>query len=119
MSVDPQLKAQFKQVVSLAFSSATANAFGEVSVGSAATVFCRLERDEREVERPDGTLARTTHRLILDCPLAATVTATPTFDMRVWLPGDSSSTPALARRIQMLDVAVDERGNVEHFEIRV
>jgi hypothetical protein len=113
--MDPQLKAQLRQIASYAVSSATANVYGEVGVGSVATVYCRLESRIRSMEKTDGTFQATRQPLlVLD---ADGDTATPTFETKYWLPGISSSTAGLARHPKFIEVVVDEYGAVQHWEL--
>jgi hypothetical protein len=98
-----------------AVSSATANVYGEVGVGSTATAYCRMESRVRSMEKVDGTYQATRQPLmVID---ADGETATPTFETRYWLPGTSSGTAALARRPKFIEVCVDEYGVVEHWEV--
>lgn len=115
MGMDPQLKAQLRQIASYAVSTATANVYGEVSVGSVATVYCRLESRVRSMERVDGTFQATRQPLlVID---ADGVSATPTFETRYWLPGTSSSSATYARHPKFIEVVVDEYGAVQHWEL--
>lgn len=111
--MDPLLKAQLKEVCSIAFTTSTANSYGEVSVASAATFFCRLEDRMRSYERQDGTFQLGYKPLlILDNDVVGL-----TFNCRIWLPGDSSSTPALAVKPKHIWPVRDENGAVDHWEL--
>lgn len=111
--MDPQLKAQLKQICAYSISSGTANAFGEVQVGSTATAKCRLESRVRSTERADGTFEVTRNPMLI---LAEDAT-TPTFEARFWLPGTSSSTAAFARKPKFIEPCIGERGELDHWEL--
>jgi hypothetical protein len=115
MALDPQLLAQFRQICAVASSSATANIFGEIQVGSAATVWCRLESRTRSVERNDGTFEIARMPLLLIAPGVVT----PTFESRFWMPGHSSGTAAFARKPRYINAEVDEFGVISHYEIEI
>lgn len=111
--LDPQLRGQLRQIIAFAVSTATANVYGEVAVGSVATAYCRREARTRSVERIDGTFQATRQPLIvLDSDAA-----TPTFETRYWLPGVSSNTAAYAQHPKAIEVCVDEYGKVDHWEL--
>lgn len=113
MALDPQLAAMLKQIVSVSVTSSTANVYGEIVVGSAATYYCRMESRTRTVERMDGTFEATRAPLmILDSS-----TFTPTFETRFWLPGNSASSAAFGRRAKHIEICVDENGAVSHWEL--
>lgn len=113
MGLDPQLKMQLRQLISFAVSTATANIYGEVTVGATATAFCRRESRTRSVERADGTFQATrTPYVVLDADAA-----TPTFETRYWLPGISTATIANARHPKYIECCIDAEGAVEHWEL--
>lgn len=110
--MDPQLKSQLRQLITYANSTATANAFGEVQVGSAATALVRIQPTRREYEQFDGTMERTTHMVIMDgC------STTPTFESRFWLLEGSPNTAAMARRPKIIHPCFGEFGELDHWEI--
>jgi hypothetical protein len=111
--MDPQLKAQLGQVIAFAVSSGTANAFGEIQVGSVATAPCRFENRIRSYERPDGTHEVTRLPLLI---LDASIT-TPSLDTRFWVPGTSPSSAGFARKPKGIWLAQDENGVGDHWEI--
>ena len=113
MALDPQLVGLMQQTISLKFSSATADLFGEIGLGAATTMLCRIEAHNREYERLDGTEVRTSHLIIMN----ALTGFTPTMEMQVFFPGESSSTAAFARKPQKIHGAVDEYGALEHWEL--
>lgn len=113
--MDPQLAGQLKQICVHAASSATANIYGETQVGTTATLYCRLETRTRTVERNDGTFVKQKGPLLILNAGAVT----PTYGSRFWLPGDSPSTAALARRPVSIECCVDENGSIDHWEIEV
>lgn len=113
---DPQLVGQMQQIVKISFSTGTANAFGEVSVATTvSTFFCRIQTQRREYEKMDGTEVRSDNLLLFDVADGFT----PSFEMRIWFPGESTSTAALARRPVRIHGCVDEFGNVDHWEVNV
>lgn len=113
MGLDPQLRAQLRQIITFAVSGATANIYGEVSVGSTATAYCRRESRTRSIERADGTFQATrTPFIVLDSDAA-----TPTFETKYWLPGVSSTTAANAQHPKFIECCIDADGGVEHWEL--
>ena len=114
--MDPQLKTQLQQLIGISYTSSTANIYGEVQVGSVATVFGRVEQHTREYELSNGTVERSLTMIILD---ADSTTGTPTFESRFYLPNTSVSTAAMARRPHIIQIAIDEYGKLDHWEISV
>lgn len=113
---DPQLVGQMRQLVSLTFGTGTVNTFGEVTANtSSTTMYCRIQQHNREYELDNGTVMRTTSLLIFNVSTGFT----PDFETRVWFPGESAATAALARRPQRIHAPVDEYGNLSHWEIGV
>jgi hypothetical protein len=113
--MDAQLKAQLKQVVSFKVSTASANSYGEINVGSTATAYCRLENRVVSVQKFDGTYQRTAEPfLVLDSDAA-----TPTFETRYWLPGHSPNSPGFARLPKGITPYFDEIGVLSHWELMV
>src|SRR3990167_3365078 len=118
MALDPQLRTQLKQICVMSFGTSTANDFGEISVGSVATFYCRQEYRTRTTERSDGTYETTRDPLlVLDSTVLST--GTPDFDTRIWLPGFNSGSAAYAKKAKFIEFCVDENGAVEHVEIQV
>jgi len=109
--LDPQLRALLHTVITLVPSAATVNVYGEVGVGTAATVFARLQPHVREVEKMDGTFDRTDTMIFLD----GAVTTTPTFDCQVFT--GSSTSPAFARKLKSIHPVYDEIGRIDHWEL--
>jgi hypothetical protein len=104
---------QLNQIITFAVSTATANIYGEVVVGSTATAYCRREARTRSVERADGTFQVTrTPLIILDADAG-----TPTFETRYWLPGVSTATAANAQHPKYIECCIDAEGAVEHWEL--
>ena len=93
--------------------TATANIYGETTVGSVATYYCRLENRIRSVERVDGTFALVRGQILF----MDTGTTTPALADRFWLPGHSVSTAAFGQHPKSIDVCVDENGAVDHWEL--
>ena len=117
MSLDPQLKGQLRQIFAYATSAATANVYGEVSVGSTATGYCRMETRVRSMEKIDGTFQATRQPLmVID---ADGTVNTPTFETRYWLPGTSSGSSGFARHPKFIETCVDEYGSLSHYEIEL
>lgn len=110
--MDQQLKAQLKQCIQYALTSATADIYGQTQVGSTATVLARVEPRIREVEIDAGTFVRTSHMLVLD----AVSGFTPTLGTRIWL--DSTATTDL-RMPKVVHPCFGERGALEHWEILI
>lgn len=111
--MDPQLKAQLKQVVGYA-STATVDYAGQVQVGSVATCFARVETSFREIPVGSGIIEeRTRHMVIIDetWPLSQSETRVNQF----WLPGDDITGPG--RRANRVHFAVDENGALDHIEV--
>ena len=113
MGLDPQLKAQLRQIITFAVSTATANIYGEVSIGSTATAYCRREARTRSVERADGTFQVTRSPIVIMDADAGT----PTFETRYWLPGTSTATIANAQHPRFIEVCIDADGGVDHWEL--
>ena len=102
----------------LQFGTSTVNIFGEISVGSVATFYCRQESRNRSVERSDGTYENSAQPyLVLDSDVLTT--GTPDFDTRVWLPGYSPSTAAYGRKPKRVEFCIDVDGGVDHVEIEI
>lgn len=110
--MDAQLKDQLRQVCAYAVSSATANLYGEILLGSTATAYCRLEARVRDYELETGVVGRTTHFLVLDSDVA-----TPSLSTQFWLPGDSPSDATAARRPSRVHPCVGEFGELDHWEL--
>ena len=113
MALDPLLKAQLKQVLTIETAS-TVNSYGEIQVGSAATCFCRMEELTQWKEKLDGTFERTKTLLIID-----TDAATPNYGSLLWLPGTVPTTAAFAARPSQIVPCIDENGSLDHWEIYV
>jgi len=116
MTLDLQLLSQLRQIVSIRYSSATANIYGEIDVGATvATAYCRMERNIASVESPNGT-REVAYRplMILDSSVA-----TPSFSDRFWLPNDSTGTAAYAAKPDSITPRIDELGNLSHWEIGI
>jgi hypothetical protein len=113
--MDPQLKAQLRQVVGYA-STASLDYAGQVQVGSVATLWGRVEPRYREVPVGSGIVEeRTSHMVILDeaWPLSEAETRVCQF----WLPGESLSAPG--RRAKVVLFSPDENGVLDHVEVIV
>ena len=110
VGLDPQHRAQFTETIFVATISAVGS-FGDKTYGTPVSRTARVQLDEQVVETADGNFLRTTH-------LIATETRLGKRD-RIWLPGDSSSDDTLARLPAQIKEAKGERGDVEHYEVRV
>ena len=114
MPMDPQLARQLRQIATYQVSLTTANIYGETTLGSTATAYCRLESRVRHVERIDGTYEVTREPLLIIDSSAFT----PTMAMAFWLPGTPLSA-AFARKPKYIEVCVDEFGGINHWEVQV
>lgn len=115
MPLDPLLKSQLKQVLTMEASPATVNVYGEIQVtASPVTCYCRMESLTKWKEKFDGTYERTNTLLVLDSDAP-----TPSYAARMWLPGTSVSTAAYAVRAGEIVQCVDENGNTDHWEVYV
>jgi hypothetical protein len=112
--MDPQLKALNRQIISIAYSTATVDIYGEAILASPATVYARVERHERTLSLENGDYAKTSHLIILD-----ENAPTPSYASRFWLDGSNPSTVGFARIPKIVNMVPDERGNVDHWEIIV
>lgn len=112
--MDPYLRKQLTQVLTFALTAASANDYGEVFVGSTATTSCRVESRIGSLERIDGTFQRTRDPYVV---VETFGSASPTFEMRLWLPADPVTT-AFFRRPKQIDSFVDEYGSHSHWEIQ-
>ena len=109
--MDYVLKAQLKHVVSYA-SAATIDIGGQVSVGTVATCFGRVEPYYREVPvGSDSIDERTRHMVILDesFPLSEAVCRQAWF----YLPG----VPDQPRRPKNVQYCYDENAALAHIEV--
>lgn len=105
--MDAQLRRQLRQTISYAAPNGTVSRYGEVALGSVATMAARVEELDQEVIDEDGEARRSSHRIITESALG--------LDYRVWLPGVSSSDATAARRPMRVLKAIDERGAVDHY----
>jgi hypothetical protein len=110
MALDPQLKSQLMQVVTVQFTTGTVSIAGELTVGTATGMFARYEAAIRTFNRTDGVVERTNSILIFD----ASTGFTPNFGTRFLLPGQDGPH---ARQAKFIQAAVDERGRLDHFEV--
>jgi hypothetical protein len=112
MGMDPQLKGQLLQAVQVQFSTATISIAGEPVLATATTMLCRYEAQARVFDRTDGTVDRTNHVLIFD----AVTGFEPDTQTRF-----SLSTPAFddqqPRQAKYINICIDERGRLSHYEI--
>lgn len=108
--VDPQLKKQFAQSISLASPTGVGND-GELSYAAPTSVAARVEPLDKTRELERGTQSGSTHRIYTETQIK--------MDFRVWLPGDSSADATLARRPKYILELVDEFGNLDHYEVDV
>lgn len=113
--MDPQLVAQLRQIVSYASSTATANVYGEVQIGSTATIYARIEPRVRIADRNDGSFLRSSHMLIL----APANGFTPDYGMRFWILGDSPNSATFARAVKSVHPCFDEDGALDHWEVLI
>jgi hypothetical protein len=113
--VDPQLRLQCAEVISIA-TPATLDIAGQILTGTPFTAFARTEQRYREVT-VNGVLEKTTHFVILDATTGASVTQSSMRNVQIWLPGDSSSDVTLARRPKTVHYCVDEYGALDHVEL--
>lgn len=109
--MDPTLKSQLRQVVSVAITTASVDIYGQAQTATPATCFARVEPTFREIPAAGGIL-RTSHMLILaeDAPVID-------LNAKVWLPGDSVSDTTQARRPKLVHACYDERGRLDHWEV--
>ena len=108
--MDPQIKAQLRQVIRYA-SSATVDFAGQVQVGSTATAWGRVEPRYREVAVGSGIVEeRTQHFLMLaeDFPLTEDEARAAWF----YLPGVDQP-----RRAKITHYCADPEGGLDHIEI--
>lgn len=116
--MDPQLKRQLRQVVAYS-STATLDYAGQsqVSAGSPATTWARVEARFREVPVGSSIVEeRTSHIVILDesFPLSEWECRSSMF----WIPADPYAGSAdNGRRPKMVLYCTDELGRLDHVEV--
>jgi hypothetical protein len=112
--MDPQLKAQLRQTVYFSVSSATVDQYGQLQAFSTATaVSARVQPYTKEVALSNGDIVKTTHMVIM-----SETAVTPTFETRLYLPGDPVTLP-FARRTRQIHPCYDEFGDLDHWEVVV
>jgi hypothetical protein len=110
--VDPQLKAQLNQTISVA-SLSSIDSYGKITYGSPAEVAARVELvDGSDVRSyfggaPGGEY-ETRHVIITEDAIADTD--------HIWLPGDDDTNAALARRPLEVFAVPAENGAISHYE---
>lgn len=114
--MDPQIKAQLKQVVGYATPGVT-DAAGQVQVGSVATTWGRVEARIREVPMYGGVEERTQNLIIFAEDFA--LSERDCREAHFWLPGADVSAPTEARRAKIVHYCPDENGNLDHVEVYV
>lgn len=114
MPLDPQLRAQLRQVIAIATSSGTVNGFGEIQVGSVATCFARIENLTLYRDKLDGFYEKTKTMIIMDSDAPV-----PTYSSRIWLPGESPTSAGFAAQPINIMECIDENGNRDHWEVIV
>jgi hypothetical protein len=118
MSLDPALSALLTDTIALASATSISNS-GQPAFAAATSYAARVEEDPQLLERrsqEDGALTQlqTTHVVYLDS------TREPLVGDRLWLPGDSSSDPLLAREVrQVTRLPGLTTGTTSHYEVRV
>ena len=108
--MDPQLKAQLRQVIRYA-SAATVDYAGQVLIGSTATAYARVEPRYREVPVGSSVIEeRTQHFVMLaeDFPLTENQARAAWF----YLPGVDQ-----ARKAKVTHYCMDADGLLDHIEI--
>jgi hypothetical protein len=108
--MDPQLKAQCREVISVATISG-ADAAGDFTFNAAGSLPARVVNVEETHERADGTLLKTTIAIITESEIK--------MSDRVWLPGVNPATASLARIPRFVEKAVDEFGNVDFYRTKL
>lgn len=110
MPLPPELRATMSQTAHVAPRSGVSPA-GDPSFGSAVAVLCRAEPQRRRVVGAAG------EEVISSWVMTAVPEATIGESDRVWLPGDSPLTAALARVPIRVDKGRDENGDLSHWEV--
>lgn len=108
--MDPQLKAQCAETVSVA-TVATADAAGDFTYNAATTLAARVVNVEQTHERADGTVVKTTIVIITENEIK--------LSDRVWLPGDNPATASLARVPRFVEKAVTELGTTDFYRTKL
>jgi len=108
--VDPQLKAQLRETISVAAATGV-DAAGDPSYAAPATRSARVVNVTETHERGDGTLLKTTIAIVTETAVSMTD--------RIWLPGDSSADATLARVPRFIEKAIDEFGSLDFYRTKL
>ena len=112
--MDPQIKRVLRQTVYFSVSAATVDQYGQLQSFSTATaVLARVQPYTKEIALANGDIVKTTHMLIM-----SETAVTPTFETRIYLPGDAVTLP-FARRTRQIHPCYDEFGVLAHWEVVV
>jgi len=110
VSMDPQLKCQLAQTISVASVSSVSN-MGDPTYGTPATRNARVVTQRTIVQSPDGEEIISNQVIVTEAEIK--------IDDRVWLPGDDNTNTGLARTPKSIIRGIDEIGNIDHFETYV
>jgi hypothetical protein len=105
--MDPQLKAQLRQVIHVA-SLTSVSAAGDPSFGAAVAVNARVEDDVSNKYGSDEVERESRKRIVTESAIRLTD--------RVWMPGDSETDATLGRTPMSVQELPDELGVIDHYE---
>lgn len=110
--MDAQLVAMLGQTIYVATAAATRDSQGQPTWGTPASRTVRVELNSEIIPGPNGEELRTTHKIFTTAPIGL-------MD-RLWMPGDSSGTASLARRIlRVLPIPGEVSSTIDHYEVDV
>lgn len=105
------IRDRLTETLSLQTPTGTTSSYGDPSWGSVVTAAARVEPTSRRVTGPDGTLTQATHRLFITPDVDVSIAC------RIFLPGVSTSSGALARRPVQVSELKDLDGVRTHWEV--
>lgn len=105
--MDPQLKAQLRQVINVAPLTGV-DAYGDQSFGAAVAVNARVEDDVSTKYGSDEVEQESRKRIVTESAIRLTD--------RVWMPGDSAADATIARTPMSVQELPDELGVIDHYE---
>lgn len=105
--MDAQLKAQLRQIISVA-TQTSVSAAGDPSFAAPTAVAARVEDDVSTTSSKDGGERVSRKRIVTEAAIR--------ISDRIWLPGDSTADASLARSPMSVQELPDELGSTDHFE---
>lgn len=110
--MDPQLLAMMAPTtIYVAAVTGTADSTGKPGRGTPAARTAWVEREDKVFDAGTKTEKVTTHIIVVQDAIGV--------QDRIWLPGDSSATAALARVPYSVEPIRNGAGTVDHYEVRV